>query len=126
MKPIVNKLNDACAVILIPHLERQVHVFSDFREACYFVGTSYREPPCTTVARTYYNTTDGCQVALWFRDAEPYTIAHECLHAVNIIHDYVGFHPDRKNDEMDTYLLGYLVRGVYSAFRLLNNQRAVS
>lgn len=123
MKPIVSLQGDGVAVILIPHLERRVHVFSDLRKACDFVGLAYQEPPCTATAKTAYNTMNGCLVALWFRKADASEIAHECLHAVNVIHDYVGFAPDRRNDEMDAYLLGYLVNGVQVALKMLEKQQ---
>lgn len=118
MKPIVNKLSDTCAVILIPHLGHRVHVCTDQKEAAEATNCGNGEE--YIAAGTYYNVVNGCKVYLWLGSGSHGNIAHECLHAVNIIHDHVGFRPDRENDEMDAYLLGYLVSGVYSALRLLN------
>ena len=124
MKPIVNIVEYGVAEILVPHLERRVHVSLDREKALKYGCVDYHEPQLTTEATTAYNTVSGCYVALWFKHASPRagTVAHECLHALNIIHDYVGINADRSNDETDTYMLGYLVDGVCSALRMLNKQ----
>lgn len=40
--------------------------------------------------------------------SKPNTLAHECVHACNMIKEYIGSYPDIRNDEMDAYLVGEL------------------
>jgi len=42
-------------------------------------------------------------------------IAHECLHASNVIFNDIGYTSDSTNDEVDAYLVGYLVDVVLKA-----------
>ena len=125
MKPIVNIVEYGVAEILVPHLERRVHVCKTLEDALAFGGQPCSDTDCSGFdGLTVFDTEKGCKVALWFagKSPDPSTIAHECLHAVNILHGDVGINADRYNDETDAYMLGYLVDGVYSALRMLNKQ----
>jgi len=39
-------------------------------------------------------------------------IAHECVHAKNMLFEKIGFRPDVDNDEAEAYLMEYLVNYV--------------
>jgi len=42
--------------------------------------------------------------------ADPSTMAHEAVHVVNYIFDYVGLHLDSNNDEAQAYTTGHVVK----------------
>ena len=124
MSKLVKKVKNGIYVIDIPHLEREVYVCKE-REAAFKCGKGeFCDPNSTTEATTVYNTRDGCAVAIWFASESPRasTVAHECLHAVNAIHAYVGINTDRYNDEADAYMLSYLVDHVYEALELIKKE----
>lgn len=39
-------------------------------------------------------------------------IAHECLHIKNIVWNRIGYYPQALNDEVDAYLLDYIITEV--------------
>ncbi len=64
------------------------------------------------VAYTYaFQKEDGkYQVIIFLTPkSEPGTIAHESLHAVNIVHNWHGVKPSYSNDEATAYLLDWVV-----------------
>ena len=119
MSKLVKKVKNGIYVIDIPHLEREVYVCKERRAAFKYGNGEFCDPDSTTKATTIYNTRDRCTVAIWFASESPSasTVAHECLHALNAIHAYVGIIADRYNDEADAYMLSYLVENVYKALR---------
>ena len=48
------------------------------------------------------------------------SIAHECLHVVNLIFEHAGITPDLRNDEPAAYLIGWLVDRVYECYDKFN------
>lgn len=119
MSALLNKVEKGVYKIDIPHIERQVFVCKDREDAFKYAKCDFCEQQSTIVATTIFNTREDCLISLWFSLKNPpaSTVAHECLHAVNVIHDYVGIKADRNNDEADAYMLSYLVDSVYKALR---------
>lgn len=44
------------------------------------------------------------------------TIIHEAEHIKNLIWDYIGYKPQRDNDEVDAYLIAYIYDKIYSVY----------
>ncbi len=66
-----------------------------------------------TVAYTYaYQKPSGAYQVMIFitPKSKEGTIAHESLHAVNIVHNWHGFKPSYSNDEATAYLLDWVVQ----------------
>lgn len=40
------------------------------------------------------------------------TLAHECLHVKNAVWERIGYIPQSNNDEVDAYLLDYIIKEV--------------
>ena len=56
----------------------------------------------------------ACLVAIRY-DSES-TIAHEAVHVKNAIWEYIGYTPQRDNDEVDAYLLTYIYEKIKQVF----------
>lgn len=50
-------------------------------------------------------------------DKHPGTVAHECVHAIDAIYEYVGAGWDIINDEPQAYLMGQLVTDVTTCIK---------
>lgn len=54
--------------------------------------------------------------------ASPEMIAHECVHAANMIFEHVGAKIDLDNDEPYAYLVGWLVKQVHNSLDKYNRK----
>ncbi len=48
--------------------------------------------------------------------SKPSTIVHEAEHVKNLIWDFIGYNPQRDNDEVDAYLLTYIYNKILEVY----------
>lgn len=53
-------------------------------------------------------------------EARPETIAHEAVHAANMVFEYVGIEPSLDNDEPLAYLVGWFVTKLHNSLDKYN------
>lgn len=62
---------------------------------------------------------DGyCQVLIKYGSYD--TIVHEAIHVKNLIWSYIGYTPQRDNDEVDAYLVTYIYGKILKAHNAHN------
>lgn len=86
-----------------------------------FTDKSFKDDDAVTFDHT--GKDGGLVVSIIFRpNAKPPVIAHECLHALNIIYAYNGARHSLTNDEPTCYYLGSIVDKVYRAIKLFEKK----
>lgn len=99
----------------VPMYEIQVFVTTKVKELerlGAILGMEFRNP--SIGGGTTYNV-DGEFILIYLGRPCAGVIAHECLHATNMIMDVVGIEADLDNDEAQAYLLGYLVETIHQS-----------
>lgn len=96
--------------MMIPIFEvgLKVYIFDDWSEIEDIVGDHRPSKGLTT--------TTGNPINVFIDRKHPSTIVHEAEHIKNFIWEYIGYTPQRDNDEVDAYLLKYLYNKIVTVF----------
>lgn len=60
------------------------------------------------------------EVSIFITPKDYSIIAHECLHVVNSVWLRIGYNPQKDNDEVDAYLLDYIMSKVLDVVKKHN------
>lgn len=88
----------------------KVYIFDDWSEISGIVNDDTKAK-----GATFYQ--DGSNKIMVVIDSKyPSTIVHESEHVKNFVWNYIGYTPQRDNDEVDAYLLKYLYNRIVEVF----------
>lgn len=91
-----------------------VLVFDDWREVKHIFNEEY-EP------RAIVRSSLGSSVVA-INSKKGSSIVHESEHIKNLIWDYIGYTPQRDNDEVDAYLINYIYNKIMCVYIKHNTQ----
>jgi hypothetical protein len=101
----------------VPIFCRTVHFhLSDDADAACLRATGERIDIVNDAGMTVLKDGD-VYVFIFSHEGDEATVAHECLHAANYIIDLCGMQADACNDELQAYLMGWLVEQWYQMVR---------
>lgn len=96
--------------IPIFEVELKVYIFDNWSEVSDIAGEGNKAKGVT-----FYQDGIG-KITVVIDKRHPSTIVHEAEHVKNFIWNYIGYTPQRDNDEVDAYLLKYLYNKIVDVF----------
>lgn len=84
-------------------------IYDKWEEVGKYFDTSQSEPNAITYIENDYS-------CVGIKSNQPNSVIHEAEHIKNVIWGYIGYIPQRDNDEVDAYLLTYIYKRIMEVF----------